>query len=306
VAGAALRLVSWTHPSGEPITVSLIQPNIPQDLKWDASRLNHWLQLNLELARQNPAQLIALPETTLPLLEEQLPPEYLAALSEPARRLGGDVITGTFTRGPAGEIFNSAVSTGTQPRQVYSKNHLLPFGEFVPSSMRWLLDLVNIPMANQTRGGEHQAPMRVGDQLVAINICYEDVFGEELIRALPEATLMLNMSNLAWYGHSHAQPQHLQISRMRAMEAGRPMLRSTNTGMTAVVMPDGSVPSMLPSFTSAALRTEVRGFAGTTPYVSWGNWPVLLCSWLVCSMRLLALGRNRRLSANSDQGHRQP
>jgi apolipoprotein N-acyltransferase len=287
VLGGALRFVAWTSPIGEPIRVSLIQPNIPQDMKWDAGNLQHWLQLNLELVRQNPAQLVALPETTLPLLEEQLPDGYLAALGEPARRFHGDVITGAFTRDAAGRIFNSAISTGSDPRQVYSKRHLLPFGEFVPPSMRWLLDLINIPMGDQSRGAAGQAPMRVGDQLVAVNICYEDVFGEELIYALPQATLMLNMSNLAWYGDYHAQPQHLQISRMRAMESGRPMLRSTNTGLTAVVMPDGSVPQVLPAFTTGALTALVRGYAGMTPYARWGNWPVLLILFLIMSMALI-------------------
>jgi len=282
--GGALRLIAWTAPVGKPITISLIQPNIPQDLKWDMASLQHWLQLNLELVRQNPAQLIALPETTLPLLEEQLPAEYLATLSEPARRFGGNVITGTFTHDAAGHYLNSAISLGTHPRQVYSKRHLLPFGEFVPSSMRWLLDLVNIPMADQARGAANQAPMLVGDQLVAVNICYEDVFGEELIYALPQASLMLNMSNLAWYGNSHAQPQHLQISRMRAMETGRPMLRSTNTGMTALIMPDGSVAQALPAFTTGALNAQVRGYGGMTPYARWGNWPVLGAMALVLAV----------------------
>ncbi|MDB5813096.1 MAG: lnt [Rhodocyclales bacterium] len=299
VLGGALRFVPWTSPIGEAIRVSLIQPNIPQDLKWDASNLNHWLQLNLELVRENPAQLIALPETTLPLLEAQLPAEYLATLSEPARRFHGDVITGTFTRDAAGHIFNSALSVGSDPRQVYSKRHLLPFGEFVPPSMRWLLDLVNIPMGDQTRGASGQAPIRVGDQLVAINICYEDVFGEELIYPLPQATMMLNMSNLAWYGDYHAQPQHLQISRMRAMETGRPMLRSTNTGMTALIMPDGSVPQVLPAFTTGALNALVRGYSGMTPYARWGNWPVLAVIGFIVAITL-AKNHSRRFGTLGD------
>ncbi|HSD38752.1 MAG TPA: apolipoprotein N-acyltransferase [Rhodocyclaceae bacterium] len=286
VTGAALRLISWTAPVGEPITISLIQPNVPQNLKWETSKLRHWLELNLELARQNPAQLIALPETTLPLVDEQLPPEYLETLSEPARRFGGNVITGTFTRDANGNYLNSAISVGTHPRQVYSKRHLLPFGEFVPSSMRWLLDLVNIPMANQEPGPAGQAPMQVGDQFVSVNICYEDVFGEELIYALPQATLMLNMSNLAWYGDSHAQPQHLQIARMRALETGRPMLRSTNTGMTALVMPDGAVAQVLPAFTTGALTAKVRGYTGMTPYARWSNWPVIGLMALVLGIAL--------------------
>lgn len=291
--GGVLRLMPWTAPVGEPIKVALIQPNIPQDLKWDTARLQDWLLRNLELTRQHPAQLVALPETTLPLFDRQLPEGYLDALAAGAKSLGGDVITGTFTQDAQGGIYNSAISHGTQPRQVYSKNHLLPFGEFVPSFMRWLLDLVNIPMADQTRGGATQANFNVAGQKVAINICYEDVFGEELIHALPEATLMLNMSNLAWYGDSHAQPQHLQIAQFRAMEAGRPMLRSTNTGMTAIVMPDGSVPHVLKAFTTGAIEAEVRGYGGLTPYARWGNWPVL---GVLAAVLGLAVWRRRKAS----------
>lgn len=278
--GAALRLVDWVHPVGDPIRVALIQPNVPQDLKWDSARLNEWLIRNVELARAHPAQLVAFPETVIPLMESQIPDGYLDALSEKARAMGGDVIAGSFTTDAQGHIFNSALSYGTQPRQVYSKQHLLPFGEYSPPSMHWLLDLVNIPMADQTRGDEEQPPMRIGNQKIAVNICYEDVFGEELIYHLPDATMMLNMSNLAWYGDSHAQPQHLQISQFRAMEMGRPMLRSTNTGMTAIVMPDGSVPHVLKAFTTDAIEADVRGYEGMTPYGRWGNWPVLCAIWI--------------------------
>ncbi|GAB4056959.1 apolipoprotein N-acyltransferase [Uliginosibacterium sediminicola] len=289
--GAALRLVAWTTPVGEPIRVALIQPNIPQNLKWERERLGEWLMRNLELTQAHPAQLVALPETTLPLLEEQLPEGYLDALASAAKARGGDVITGTFTRDAQGHLFNSAISHGTQPRQVYSKQHLLPFGEYAPPSMHWLLTLINIPMADQTRGAEEQPTMRIGTQKVAVNICYEDVFGEELIYALPEATLMLNMSNLAWYGDFHAQPQHLQIARFRAMEAGRPMLRSTNTGATAIVMPDGSVPHLLPGFTAGAIEADVRGYGGLTPYARWGNKPVLAA---LLAIAALALWRRRK------------
>ncbi|HQE40342.1 MAG TPA: apolipoprotein N-acyltransferase, partial [Zoogloea sp.] len=123
-------------------------------------------------------------------------------------------------------------------------------------------------------------------------ICYEDVFGEELIRSLPEATLMLNLSNLAWYGDSFAQPQHLQIARLRALETGRPMLRSTNTGMTALVAPDGQVAAVLPPFEAGALHVEVRGYAGLTPYARWGNWPAVAAASLV--LGLASVARRRR------------
>jgi apolipoprotein N-acyltransferase len=123
--------------------------------------------------------------------------------------------------------------------------------------------------------------MEIAGQKVAINICYEDVFGAEIIRALPEATMLVNLSNTAWFGDSLAQPQHLQIAQLRALETGRPMLRATNTGMTAVVGVDGKVLAALPPFTRDALVAEVQGYSGSTPYVRWGNWAALLLSFLL-------------------------
>ena len=240
-AGAGLRQVGWTAPVGEPLRVALLQPNIEQSLKWRPEMLQHWLEVNLSMLRSNPAQLVVLPETTIPLLIDHLPPDYRDELARTAAQHGGDVILGTFTRDADGHIFNAAVSLGRSPTAYYAKQHLVPFGEYSPPLFSWFYTLANIPMADQTRGAPRQPPMALAGQKVAVNICYEDVFGEELIRSLPEATLMLNLSNLAWYGDSLAQPQHLQIARLRALETGRPMLRATNTGMTALLMPDGRV-----------------------------------------------------------------
>jgi apolipoprotein N-acyltransferase len=131
-------------------------------------------------------------------------------------------------------------------------------------------------MASFDRGPEKPTPLAVAGRLVAPNICYEDVFGDEIIAALPEAGILANLSNTAWFGHSLAQPQHLQIAQMRATETGRPMLRATNTGMTAIIAPDGSVVSALEPFTTGVLRGEVRAYAGSTPYIRFGDWPAVL------------------------------
>lgn len=269
--GGVLRQVSWTEAVGTPVKVVLLQTNIEQGLKWRPEMLQRWLEVNITMLRANPADIVVLPETTLPLLVEYLPPGYLDELQRIAVANGGDVIFGTFTRNEAGHIFNAAISLGRSPAGHYAKQHLVPFGEYSPPLFRWFYGLVNIPMADQTRGAEGQPPLALAGQKVAVNICYEDVFGEELIRSLPEATLMLNISNLAWYGDSLAQPQHLQIARLRALETGRPMLRATNTGMTALVMPDGAVAAVLPAFQAAALPVELRGYQGLTPYTRWGN-----------------------------------
>ncbi|GAB2895433.1 apolipoprotein N-acyltransferase [Uliginosibacterium flavum] len=291
VSGFGLSFVAWTQPVGAPVRVALIQTNVAQDQKWRPELMMEHLQENLDLLRQYPAQISVLPESSLPMLEDQLPQGYMEAIEAQARAAGGDAVLGMFTRDAEGHIFNSSVTRGVSPSQRYSKNHLVPFGEYQPWGFGWFFKLASIPMADQTSGGAHQPLLLMAGQKIAMNICYEDVFGEELRRALPEATLMLNVSNLAWYGDSHAQPQHLQMSRMRALESGRPQLRSTNTGMTGIVMPDGSVDKVLAPFTQGAVVAEVRGYQGRTPFIWVGDWPVKIA----CALILVwALGRQRR------------
>jgi apolipoprotein N-acyltransferase len=275
-AGAAASRIPWTEPAGAPLEVALIQTNIEQQLKWRPERLAEWLETNARLAREHVADLVVLPETTLPMFADRLPAGYLDALAAPVRARGGDLVLGAFLRDAAGGIYNAALSLGTSSSQTYAKQHLVPFGEYSPPLFGWFYRLVDIPMSDQTRGAPNQPPMRLGEQRVAVNICYEDLFGRELVRSLPEATLLLNISNLAWYGDSFAQPQHLQVARMRALDTGRPMRRATNTGMTAIVQPDGSVAGVLPPFTQGVLRRAVRGYTGLTPYARWGDLAAML------------------------------
>ncbi len=297
VGGHQLGKVSWTVPAGEPVVVALIQTNIEQGLKWRPERLADWLQTNTRLAREHAADLVVLPETTLPLLADRLPAGYLDELARDARTGGGNLVLGVFLRDAQGGIYNAALSVGASPSQTYAKRHLVPFGEYSPPLFGWFYDLVDIPMSDQTRGAPDQAPMKLGEQRVAVNVCYEDLFGRELIRSLPDATLMLNISNLAWYGDSFAQPQHLQIARMRALETGRPMLRSTNTGMTAVVQPDGSVSGVLPPFTQGALRVPVQGYEGLTPYARWGDRAALLLALVAVGAGVVGARRRQPVDA---------
>ena len=270
-AGGVLRKEIWTMPVGEPLSVVLLQTNIEQGLKWQPQMLQRWLQMNLDLVREHPAQLVVLPETTLPLLADQLPAGYLDTLSDSVEGVGGDLVLGLFTRNAEGQISNAAISLGVAQRQHYAKRHLVPFGEYSPPSFGWFYEYAKIPMSDQTPGAVDQPPMALGGQQIAVNICYEDLFGAEIARRAAAATMQLNLSNLAWYGDSLAQPQHLQIARMRALETGRPMLRSTNTGMTAVIQPDGRVSEVLPAFQSGALRAQLQGYQGMTPYLEHGD-----------------------------------
>ncbi len=294
IAGYGLARVEWTLAIGAPVTVRLLQPNIPQSLKWRPELLGRWLGDNLSLVEANPAQLMVLPETTLPLSLDALPVDYLERLDRAAKRAGGDVIFGVFTReqsesGP--RYFNTAVNLGTSPSQQYRKSHLVAFGEFSPPGLSWVYRWLSIPMSDQSPGPPGQPPLAIAGQQVAVNICYEDVFGEEIIRALPRATMLLNITNTAWFGRSLAQPQHLQMSQMRALETGRPMLRATNTGTTAVISPQGIVTARAPDFETAALAATVQGYTGLTPYSRIGNWgPIGLAVLLL----LICLARNRR------------
>ena len=274
LGGFGLQHVAWTTPIGEPVSVALIQGNVPQEMKFRPEAFFRTLDLYRELIRQNPAQLTMLPETAIPVFIDQIPTDYLDELKTLAKRQNGDLIFGTLS-GVGENYFNSAISLGTSPLQVYSKNHLVPFGEFIPAGFAWFMAYANIPMSSFTRGPEIQTPLAVAGQHVAANICYEDVFGEEIIRALPLAGILANLSNTAWFGHSLAQPQHLQIAQMRAAETGRPMLRATNTGMTAIVTAGGTVQAVLEPFTTGVLKGEVRAYEGMTPFARFGNWPAL-------------------------------
>jgi apolipoprotein N-acyltransferase len=282
--GWGLKQVQWTEPVGAPVSVTLLQGNIAQDLKWREDRVPSTLNTYSALAHTSSSRLIILPETALPLFLEQVPQDYLAALAGHARRNGGDILIGLPERQPSGEYFNSVVSFGTAASQAYRKSHLVPFGEFIPLRpvLGWIVAVLAIPLQDFSRGTDDQRPLAVAGQRVAINICYEDAFGEEIIRQLPEATLLVNVSNVAWFGRSIAPAQHLQISQARALETGRYMLRATNTGITAVIGPDGAVLGVAPEFTTAAVTHDVQGYEGATPYVRVGNGAALaLCALLI-------------------------
>ena len=178
--------------------------------------------------------------------------------------------------------------------QSYRKTHLVPFGEFIPLRpvLGWIVGVLAIPLQDFSRGTADPQPLAVAGQRAAINICYEDAFGEEIVRQLPDATLLVNASNVAWFGRSIAPAQHLQISQARALETGRYMLRATNTGMTGVVNERGEIVEVAPQFTTAAVTRRVQGYSGATPYVRVGNAPVItLC------LALLAVGASYRRRA---------
>ncbi|MFZ6743583.1 apolipoprotein N-acyltransferase [Undibacterium sp. JH2W] len=300
VAGFALQQIRWTQPQGAAIQVRLLQGNVAQDMKFSQDHLNDSLSLYHDMITQTPADLIVTPETALPMLTSQLPPDYLPILNTFAQDSNSTVILGVGVHDGGDQYSNSVLGMSRQYAQPYryDKHHLVPFGEFIPPGFRWFVKMMAIPMGEFSTFGPIQPAMKVAGQWIMPNICYEDLFGEEIAAQLsaqhtagqPVASILLNASNLAWYGKSFAIPQHLQISQMRVLETGRPMLRATNTGATAVIAPGGAVEQLLPENTRAVLAANVQGYTGMTPYILIGNLGALGLSALGVLLAFL-LGR---------------
>jgi len=291
--GAALQTVRWTAPLGLATRVTLLQGNVAQDLKFDPVRYARTLETYAQLAERSRARLIVMPETALPRFLDLVDPAYLARLEALGQRNRGDLLIGVPLRDAGGRYTNSVVSLGTSRRQAYHKVHLVPFGEFVPPGFAWVMRWLAIPLSDFSSGARVQPPLEVAGQRVAVNICYEDAFGSEIARALPAATLLVNVSNVAWFGDSLAPAQHLQIARMRALETGRMVLTATNTGITAAIAADGAVLGRLPQFAQGQLEVAALAYGGATPFVRLGNSLALALAALLLAAALL-VARLRR------------
>ena len=303
IVGVALFAGRPTSTSAGSLQVTLLQGNIPQNEKFQpgtgVATALRWYGEQLQAAK---TALVVAPETSLPMLPQQLPEGYWSAVQ--ARFSSGRqaALIGIPMGSAASGYANSVV--GLKPGQAaayrFDKHHLVPFGEFVPSGFRWFIDLLNIPLGDFGRGPLGQTPFEWQGQRIAPNICYEDLFGEELGASFGNAatapTLMVNVSNIGWFGNTVAIDQHLAISRMRALEFERAMIRATNTGATVIIDYRGKVTHALPRHTRGALVGEVEGRNGITPYAWWvsryGLWPLWISGAGI--VLLAALGRARR------------
>lgn len=268
--GALLKTHRWTSPAGEAITVSIIQGNIPQKDKWQAYMKQPTKKLYRELTlKQANADLVVWPETAIP--------DYLGRvrlyLREIKRHLAArdtDLVFGIFRRNEQGRLLNSVVSLNDG---IYDKRHLVPLGEYIP--LRFLIEFFNryvkIPMSDIISGDDDQPLITAAGVPVGVSICFEEAFSRDVLKDLPEAAILLNVSNDAWFEDSIEPHQHHVIARMRALETGRYMIRATNTGITSLIDPQGRVIKRLPQFERGVLSGEVRPMQGATPFVRWGD-----------------------------------
>ncbi|MEJ0003093.1 MAG: apolipoprotein N-acyltransferase [Pararobbsia sp.] len=288
IAGMASSMIHWTHPSGHPLRVRLLQGNIAQDMKHEDAGIDTALALYQALITGLPADLIVTPETAIPLLIQQVPAPFTKTLRDFADQTNSAILFGAVgdVMTPTGPTHFTNSLYGLTPHQPvvyeYDKHHLVPFGEFVPLGFHWFIRMMHVPLGDFDRGRAAQPAFDVQGTRIAPNICYEDIFGEEIADSLrhqsPRAGILVNSSNLGWFGNTIALDQHLQMSRMRAIETGRPMLRSTNTGVSAMIDASGAVAGRLEPFTVGSLMGIVQGMDGTTPYILFGNWPVVTAS----------------------------
>ncbi len=302
--GAGLPQLHWSRSAGPPTVVRLVQGNVDQGMKFAPDQLMRNISEHLKLAgtpvpagARSP-QLVLLPETALAVFQHQLDPAIWLAWRDLAARQGSTIImgaalydraTGQYTNSVIGMDGNTSVASiiaGTTTQR-YDKHHLVPFGEFIPWGFRWFVDLMRIPLGDFHRGAMIQPTFALDGQRLAVNICYEDTFGEELLASLSGAagaTILANFSNLGWFGDSFALRQHWQMARMRALETSRPMLRATNTGTTGAIDPQGQSIATLAVHRPGVLDVSVQGQTGLTPYARLGNLPVLLCALLVLAV----------------------
>jgi len=276
--GGLLRNQTWTHEIGQPLRVSMIQGNIAQDQKWrPENKINTLLKYKKMTEAHWDSNIIIWPETAIPAYLDQVNDAFLAPLGNDAKLHNTDLIISVPVQEQSpSRSFNAVITLGKE-QGMYRKTHLLPFGEYLPLQplSGFVLNKINIRLGNFTPGAVNQPLLKAGGYPFITLVCYEDVFGDVSSRGLSDAAYLVNVTNDGWFGNSIEPHQHLQMARMRAMETGRFLLRSTNTGVTAVISPKGEIINQAPLFQEVALTGTITPMGGMTPYAKWGDKPVI-------------------------------
>ena len=286
--GAVLKTFDWTEPAGEPLMATLIQGGVSQDRKWLPEQFQPTLDFYRDATRKVAnSDIVVWPEVAIPSVTTRVE-SYIDALESDSRITGQTILFGILEkvtdRTTEPKIYNSVVALNGEERQVYRKRHLVPFGEYfpVPARVREWLRMMNLPFSDLSAGENTQALIRTRDGVeLAVFICYEDAYGAEQLYALPDAGILINVSNDAWFGDSIAPHQHLQIARMRSLEVGRYSIRATNTGVSAFIGPDGKILQRGPQFQPVTMTQQIEPREGSTPYVSVGNSLILGVCFLI-------------------------
>ena len=294
--GWTLQSYQWTQPASEPLSVIIVQGNIDQNLKWNPAQVESQLLLYQSLTLNATAtDLIIWPETAVPILKDQAQ-GYLNSMDRIISQQGSALITGLPLRqqDSRGELrYYNAITTLGDSQGEYLKQKLVPFGEYVPLQdlLRGLIDFFDLPMSDFARGPSQQAPLNAKGYKIAPYICYEVVYPEFAAKLAAQSDILLTISNDTWFGTSIGPKQHLQMAQMRALEAGRWMIRATNNGISALIDPRGQIVVTVPQFEQAVLRGSVMAMQGLTPYLRWQSWPLIL----LCVLCLIPAVLQRRL-----------
>jgi apolipoprotein N-acyltransferase len=308
VAGALLQGVEWTHPSGKPVSVAIVQGAISQDMKWLEANRDTTIQLYQKLNREAlGASVIVWPESALPDLANNLLP-YLREIYTESSARGSAVIMGLVRADDGGKnYYNSVLGLG-ENIQWYDKHHLVPFAEFfpVPDFVRSWMRLMSLPYSDFTRGAAYQPPLQVGPLHLSAGICYEDAYGSTQLESLKSADGLVNVTNDAWFGKSTARHQHFQIARMRAIEAERFMLRAANDGISGVIGPRGEVVARAVEFQPYVLKAEITPRLGLPPYARVGNWLIVCVAAVALAFALARERLARRRTSVETSGAAAP
>ena len=284
VTGYGLKHIQWTNPIGDPIKITMIQGNVRQDQKWLPENFTKTLLKYQQITYDHwDSDVIIWPETAIPAYLHQVETPFLAPLAMKARINNTDLIVSAAAKSADGkETYNTVVTLGGVRGQ-YRKNHLLPFGEYLPLQpfSGWVLELIGVQLGHFTPGGDQQPLLKAGGYAFSTTICYEDAFSSAVIPSLPEAAYLVNVTNDAWFWKSLEPHQHMQIARMRALESGRYLARATNTGVTGFVAPNGKVIKQAPLFEVSAITQMVTPMGGMTPYAHLNDELILAALFLL-------------------------